>query len=83
MTEKEAQEAIKDIPVGSKLQLIKKNGDIVEVSLMSHKVSGEAKKNYDNLEVPELPPALIVQGGTRFGNFRVDVDDIVKIARIG
>ena len=83
MTVKEAKNTIKDIPIGSWIQLIKKNGDIVELRLASHDVSGTKKKDYGILIVPALPPAMIVQGGTRFGNFRIDVKDIVKIAWIG
>ena len=82
MSETEAKEVIKNIPIGSMLQLIKKNGTIIEVRLASHEVSGTEKKDYGDLTVPALPPALIVRGGTRFGNFRIDTDEIVKIARI-
>ncbi|MEM7549509.1 MAG: hypothetical protein AAF363_07540 [Bacteroidota bacterium] len=80
MTEKEAKEAIKEIPVGSKIQLIKKNGVITELRLASHEVSGTEKKDYGDIVVPALPPALIVRGGSRFGNFRLDTEEIVKIA---
>jgi len=82
MTQEEAQEAIKDIPVGSRLQLIKNNGEIVEVVLASRETSAVEEKTYDQLTVPELPPAITVQGG-RWGTYRIDLDDIVKIAQIG
>lgn len=82
MTEEEAFEAIKDVPIGSKLQLLKKNGEVLEVRLASHEVHGEAKKDYGTLEVPELPPALTVQGGTRFGSFRIEVEELVNVAWI-
>ena len=36
MTELEAKRILKDIPVGSKLQIIMKNGDINDVVLGSH-----------------------------------------------
>lgn len=83
MTTEEAIDAIKDIPVGSTIQLIKRNGDIVEVLLASHQVKGTDHKDYGTIEVPALPPALIVQGGSRFGNYRLEIDDIVRIAWIG
>ncbi|MTI21624.1 hypothetical protein E1176_11390 [Fulvivirga sp. RKSG066] len=82
MTEKEAKEAIKDIPVGSKLQLIMKNGDIVEVVLASQDTAAVEKKDYDSVVVPALLPAIIVQG-KRWGTYRIETSDIVKIARIG
>lgn len=80
MTEAEVKKAIKDIPLGSKVQLIKRNGDIVEVRLMSHDITSAEKKSYDGIEVPEMPAALTVRGGTRFGHFRVEIEDIVNIA---
>ncbi|MEM6525147.1 MAG: hypothetical protein AAGF85_18660 [Bacteroidota bacterium] len=82
MTEEEAKEAIRNIPIGARLQLIKKNGAIVEVRLASHEISAVEKKEYEDLVVPELPPALIVRGRSRFGNFRQDLNEVVKIAWI-
>ncbi len=82
MTEQEAYEAIKEVPLGSKLQLIKRNGDVIEVRLVSHEVRGTEKRDYGNLVVPALPPALTVQGGTRFGSYRIEVEDLVNIAWI-
>ena len=82
MTEKEAHDIIKDLPVGAKLQLIKTNGDIVEVVLASQDISASEEKNYKDVKVPALPPAITVQGG-RWGTYRIDTDDIVKIAQIG
>lgn len=80
MTIQEAQEAIKDIPLGSTIQLVKTNGDIIEVKLMSKEINAIEAKKYGNMEVPELPPALTVVGGTRFGKFRIEIQEIVKIA---
>ena len=80
MTQQEVMAAIKDIPVGAKLQLIKKNGIIADVVLASHEVTGTERKEYENLVVPALPPALIVHGGARFGRFRIDTDDLINIA---
>ena len=82
MTLVETQSAIKDVPVGSVLQIIKKNGAIMEAILMSKVIEGTERKDYGNLVVPALPPALILRGGMRFGNFRLDLDDIVNIARV-
>ena len=82
MTLVETQSAIKDVPVGSVLQIIKKNGAIMEAILMSKTIEGTERKEYGNLVVPALPPALILRGGMRFGNFRLDLDDIVNIARV-
>ena len=79
----EVIELIKEIPLGSTLEVIKKNGDIIQVSLQSHEVEGTEKKVYNGIEVPALPPALIVGGGTRFGNWRLDIEDLVQIARVG
>lgn len=83
MTVEEINQIIKEIPLGATLEVIKKNGDIVQVTLQSHEVSGTEKKIYDGAEVPALPPALIVGGGTRFGNWRIDIEDLVQIARVG
>ena len=83
MTLTEVKEIIKDIPLGSSLEVIKKNGDIVQVTLQSHDVEGTEKKVYDGAEVPALPPAIIVGGGTRFGNWRIDIEELVQIARVG
>jgi hypothetical protein len=80
MTENEVKEAIKDIPLGAYVQIIKKTGEIYDARLASHEVSGIEKKDYGDIVVPELPPAIIVQAKMRFGSFRMDIDDIVKIA---
>lgn len=82
MTLNDAIESIKTIPLGSRIQLIKRNGVITEVVLASHEIEETVEKNYGRIVVPALPPALIVRGGTRFGNFRIEIDDIIKIAWI-
>ncbi|MEQ8715945.1 MAG: hypothetical protein RIC80_23225 [Cyclobacteriaceae bacterium] len=81
MTETEAKEIIKDIPVGAKLQLIKSNGDIVDAVLASHDTEAIEKKDYGSTQVPYLPPALLVQG-KRWGVFRMEIEDVVNIARV-
>jgi hypothetical protein len=81
MTKDEVYETIQAIPLGTTLELTKKTGAVIEVRLVSHEVEPTEKKDYGSLEVPALPPAIIVQGGTRFGNFRIDVEEIVAIAR--
>ena len=83
MTQEEALESIKNIPLGSRIQLIKKNGVITEVILASHHIEETVEKNYGRIVVPALPPAMIVKGGTRFGNYRIEIEDVVKIAWIG
>ncbi|WP_424964374.1 hypothetical protein [Ekhidna sp.] len=82
MNEKEITRAIKEIPLGSKIQLVKSNGDTIEVQLMSHEVSGTEAKDYGQLVVPALPPAITVQGGSRFGNFRIEIEEISELTRI-
>jgi hypothetical protein len=82
MTEDEVIEVIRDFPIGAKLQLIKTNGDIIEVVLASHETGGLEMKVYDNLVVPPLPPALSVHGG-RWGTYRIDIEEIVNIALVG
>ena len=81
MIESEAQQIIEKIPIGAKLQLIMRNGDIHDVVLASHDTVALKKKEYEGLTVPEMPPALIVQGA-RWGTYRVDISDIIKIAHI-
>lgn len=81
MTEQEAQSIIKNIPVGSKLQLVMTNGEIHDVVLASHETEGLDKKEYDTLVVPQMPPALIVQGA-RWGTYRLDIENIIKIAHV-
>lgn len=83
MTTDEVKEAIKEIPVGSIIQIIKKNGVIMEAIIMSHAVEGTERKEYDGLVVPALPPALILRGSSRFGNYRQDIEELVNIVRIG
>lgn len=80
MTEKEAREAIKEIPIGSRVQLLKTNGDIIEVRLASHEVGGTERKDYGEIVVPALPPAITVLGSLRWGQYRIDTEDLVKIA---
>ena len=82
MNKSEVIDSIKDIPVGSKIQLVKKNGDIIDAVLASHETEGTELKDYGELKVPALPPAIIVQG-KRWGTFRVEIDELVKIARVG
>ncbi|WP_425391359.1 hypothetical protein [Ekhidna sp.] len=79
MTQKEAEALIKDIPLGSKIRLAKTNGDTIEVQLSSNKVDGTPKIDNGGTVVPALPPAITVNGGSRFGNFRIDVDAIDAI----
>jgi len=80
MTKEEAQKAIKDIPIGSKIQVIQKSGNIMDVRLSSNEVNETTEKNYEKIKVPQLPPALLVHGHIRQGNYRVDLEDIVNIA---
>jgi hypothetical protein len=80
MTKQEAKKAIKDIPIGGKIQLIQKSGNIMDVRLSSHEVSETEKKEYENATVPSLPAALLVHGHIRQGNYRVELEDIVRIA---
>ena len=82
MTQKETEKVIRDIPIGSRIQIIKKNGHISEVRLASHDLSGIEEKDYGNLVVPAQPPAIIVNGRVRFGNYRIELDKIVNIAHV-
>ena len=81
MTEKEIKATIANMAVGSKLQVIKTNGDILDVTLASHETGATDEKQYEKLKVPSMPPALIVHGG-RWGSYRINADEIVKIAKI-
>ena len=65
MTKEEAKKAIKNIPIGAKIQVIQKSGNIMDVRLSSHEVGETSKKEYGTLTVPELPPALLVNGHIR------------------
>ncbi|NMM49927.1 hypothetical protein [Marinigracilibium pacificum] len=82
MTQEEVKKSIEKVPIGSRLQIIKKNGSVIDVWLASHEVEGTEKIEYDGLVVPALPPAITVNGSSRFGEFRIDTDEIVKIAWI-
>ncbi len=57
------------------------NGDIIDVTLASHDTQATEEKKYDNLVIPAMPPAVIVQGG-RWGTYRIDASEIVNIAEI-
>ena len=82
MTTREVKHVIGSIPIGSKLQVIKTNGDIIEVSLASNEVSTIEPKIYNDLNIPAQPPAIEVQGG-RWGTYRLEISEIVNIARVG
>ena len=83
MTPEEARNEVVKIPLGARIQLVKKDGSIMDAVLKSHIVESIEEKNYDSLKVPALPPAVIVHAGMRFGNFRVEVEDLVKISHVG
>lgn len=83
MTRQEAQSAIDAIPLGATLELVKTNGDIIQVKLMSKDLSAIEAKDYGAVTVPQLPPALTVVGGTRFGKYRIELSELVSIARVG
>lgn len=80
MTKEEAEMQIKSVPLGAKLQLIKTNGVISDVKLASHEIEAIEAKDYGDIKIPALPPALLVTGPSRFGKYRVELEDIVKIA---
>jgi vacuolar-type H+-ATPase subunit D/Vma8 len=80
MTKEDAKEAIKNIPIGAKIQIIQKSGNIMDVRLSSHEVNKTEEKRYEMVTVPELPPALLVHGHIRQGNYRIELEDIVRIA---
>jgi hypothetical protein len=80
MTKEEAERTIRNIPIGSKIQVIQKSGNIMDVRLSSHEVNKTEEKRYETVTVPELPPALLVNGHIRQGNYRIELEDIVKIA---
>ena len=80
MTKEETKSVIKNIPLGAKIQVIKKSGNIMDVRLSSHEVNETPEKKYESLTVPQLPPAILVNGHIRQGNYRIDIEDIVKIA---
>lgn len=80
MTKEDAKEAIKNIPIGAKIQIIQKSGNIMDVRLSSHEVNKTEEKRYETVTVPELPPALLVHGHIRQGNYRIELEDIVRIA---
>ncbi len=80
MTKEDAIVVIKKIPIGAKIQVIQKSGNILDVRLSSHEVNKTEEKRYETITVPELPPALLVNGHIRQGNYRVELEDIVNIA---
>lgn len=80
MTIEEAKEAIKDIPIGSRIQLLKRDGSVIDVNLSSYDISSIPEKKHRTVTVPEMPAALIVNGRMRFGNYRVEIEDILNIA---
>lgn len=83
MSLEEAKEQIKGIPIGSDLQLIRKSGVISDVKLASDEIEAVKAKDYGHLQIPCLPPALLVTGNARFGKYRVEIGDIVRIAWVG
>lgn len=83
MTEQEATALIEKIPTGARIQLIKTNGSIFDALLVSHDVSATEARDYGVVKVPALPPAVTVRAGVRFGNIRVELDELVHIAHVG
>jgi hypothetical protein len=54
-----------------------------KMALYCYNMQGERvteKKEYENATVPSLPAALLVHGHIRQGNYRVELEDIVRIA---
>lgn len=80
MKKEEIEKIIKGIPIGAKIQIIQKSGNIMDVRLSSNEVNETDEKNYDNITVPKLPPAVLVHGHIRQGNYRVEINEIVNIA---
>ena len=78
----EAIKAIEKIPIGSKVQIVKKNGDIIELRLASHLVEEIPSQSFGEIFVPKQPAAITVVGSTRFGQFRLEIEDLLKIAWI-
>ena len=79
MTVEEIQNIIEPISVGTTINIKKSNGDTVSLKLASHDLSGEAGKNYQGVEVPALPAALVVKAKTHVGNTRIPIEEIIKI----
>jgi hypothetical protein len=39
-------------------------------------------KDYGQIVVPALPPAITVKGGSRFGNFRIEIVEISDLTQV-
>lgn len=79
MTTLQITETIKDVPLGTLLHIKKTNGDTVSLRLASYDIAGEGSNNYDGIEVPALPPALVVKAKTHVGNTRIPLSEIEAI----
>ena len=82
MTEQEVNDIIKDLPIGAQLEVIMKNGDVIDVNLSSHETAAKEAKEYSEVKVPELPPALIVKR-KRWASYRIELENISNIVRVG
>lgn len=79
MTQQEAQKIIGEIPVGAMVRLTRNDGTKMTAKLGSQKVKATDKKDYGDVEVPPLPPSVVVESTGHIGNTRIPVDEVESI----
>jgi hypothetical protein len=79
MTQSEAQNIVSEIPVGAMVKLLKTDGSEMTAKLGSQEVRATEKKDYGDVEVPSLPPSVVLESTGHIGNTRIPVDQVKSI----
>ncbi len=81
MTLQEAKRIIQNVPLGSKIEVVKKNGNAIQVALQSYDITGSEQKVMNGITIPQVPAALLVAGPI-FGDWRLEIADLARIATV-
>ena len=81
MKPEEVKKVIQSVPLGSKIEVVKKNGNAIQVALKSYEIAGSEPKDFNGITIPEVPAALLVAGPI-FGDLRLEIADLARIATV-
>lgn len=81
MKPEEVKKVIQSVPLGSKIEVVKKNGNAIQVALQSYEIAGSEPKDFNGITIPEVPAALLVAGPI-FGDLRLEIADLARIATV-
>ena len=80
MKSEEVRRLIKNIPLGSRIEIVTKAGSIFQVGLKRFDL-GRHRNELNGISVPAVPEALILAGPT-FGDWRLEIDSLAAISRV-